>query len=188
MGAVGSTSAGGGTGARWMAPPHAVQKLAVSGTGLPQLVQNMSLLGVVMHVHGLNADTSGPSHARQAHVRSAEESGAQSLELHVHIDGRIFIEKCAGFHHDAFTGFEPALEDVAVAVQQHQARAIGSDEAVHEHALSTEQNVSETLHAHERVIDLVRAKHKRVLANVDLHSRVQRQHYQFAGSIARERD
>ena len=83
--AAGST--GDGAGARLIALPHPVQKLAVSGTGLPQLVQNMlSLLGVMMHVHRLDTDASRPGHARQTHVGAAEESASQALELHVHVD------------------------------------------------------------------------------------------------------
>lgn len=68
-------SGGGGTaGARWTAPPHEVQKLAVSWTWDPQLVQNMYLFRVVMHVHGLDPDASRPGHTGETHISPAEKS------------------------------------------------------------------------------------------------------------------
>ena len=104
------------------------------------------------------------------------------------VTDRVLVEKRAGLHHDAFAGLELALEDVAVAVQHKQARTAGGDEAVHEHALAAEQNVGQALDAHERVVDLVRAEQKGVLAHVQLHAGMQRQHHQFAGGVAREGD
>src|SRR5580698_11483978 len=109
-----------------------------------------------MHVHGLDADASRSRHTRQAHVRAAEKARAEALELDLHADGRILVQKRTRFYHDALTGLELALEHVAVTVQQNQPGAIGSDEAIHEHALAAEQNVAQTFHPDERIIDLVR--------------------------------
>ena len=85
-------------------------------------------------------------------------------------------------------GFERALEHVAVAMQQDQAWTAGGDEAIHEHALAAEQNIGQPFHAHKRIVDLVRAQDESVLANIDLHSGMQRQHHQFTGGVAREGD
>src|ERR1700683_5646741 len=93
------------------------------------------LLGMVMHVHGLYADTPRPCHPRQAHV-GASEQPAQALEFHFTGHAGILLQKRPRLHHDARAGFQFALKDIAVAVQQSQSRTAGGDKTVHEHALA----------------------------------------------------
>src|SRR5579862_9574538 len=100
-----------------------------------------------MNVHGLNADASRSGHASEAHVRAAEKPGAEFLKLHRHGDGRVLIEERARLHHDAFSGLQLALENIAVAVQENQSWTAGGDKTVHEHALAAEQNIGEPFHS-----------------------------------------
>src|SRR5208283_4600777 len=125
--------------------PQAPQNRASAPNFDPHFAQNieaspLALLGLVVHVHGLDAHAAGSGHARQAHGGSTEEAGAQFLKLDIHGDGGILIEERAGFQHDALAGFEDALEDVAIAVEDQQAGAAGGDEAVHIHALAAEKD------------------------------------------------
>jgi hypothetical protein len=49
-------------------------------------------------------------------------------------------------------------------------------------------SVGQALDPDERVLDGVRREQERVLAHVELHARVQRQHHQLAGRVTGERD
>ena len=109
----------------------------------------------MMHVHGLDSDTTGTRHPGKTHVRAAEEATAKALKLDIHLDRGIFVEEGAGLNHDAFTGSQAAFKDVAVAVQDEKAGSAGGNEAIHIHALTAEENVGETFDAHEGIVDLM---------------------------------
>src|SRR5579884_4471585 len=59
-----------------------------------------ALFGVMMHVHGLDADPPWTGHARQAHVRAPEEPGPQLLKLHLHGHSRVLVKECSRLDHD----------------------------------------------------------------------------------------
>src|SRR2546423_2807106 len=143
---------------------------------------------VVVHVHGLYADATGAGHAREVHARASEEACGQLLRLDVHRHRRVLVKKRARLDYDALARLKVSLEDVAVAVQQKKARLVARDEAIHEHALPAEQNVSQALDAHVRVRDVVRGEQERVLAHVEFDSGVQRHDDKLARGVAREGD
>ena len=116
------------------------------------------------------------------------EPGPQRQLHRLHLHGGILVEEAARLHQDLLARAERALEDVAVAVQQQQARVLGRDEPVHEHAAAAVQHVRQPLDPDERVLDAVRGQQEGVLADVELHPRVQRQHDQLARRVPGERD
>ena len=116
------------------------------------------------------------------------EPGPQRQLHGLHLHGGILVEEAARLHQDLLAGAERALQDVAVAVQQQQARVLGRDEPVHEHAAAAVQHVRQPLDPDERVLDAVRGQQEGVLADVQFHPRVQRQHDQLARRVPGERD
>jgi len=84
-----------------------------------------------------------------------------------------------------YVGIIPIL---VKAVQDQQAWCTGGDETIHVHPLAPKENVAQAFHSHEGVFNLVRREQEGMFANVELHARMKRQEYQFAGGIARERN
>ena len=75
-------------------------------------------------IHGLDAEPARAGHAREVHADAAEEAGRELLGLDVHRDARVLVEKRAGLEQDALARREPPFEDVAVAVEEQQARRV----------------------------------------------------------------
>src|SRR2546423_7354863 len=143
---------------------------------------------VVVHVHGLYADATGAGHAREVHARASEEACGQLLRLDVHRHRRVLVKKRARLDYDALARLQVSLEDVAVAVQQKKARLVARDEAIHEHALPTKEDVAKALDADVGVRDVVRGEEECVLAHIQFDSGMQRHDDQFARGVAREGD
>ncbi len=142
----------------------------------------------VVHVHGLDADPAGSGHLGQVHAVAAQHAGLELLLDRVHLDRGVLVQEAARLDQDLLAGLERLLEDVAVAVQQEQARVAGGDEPVHVHAAAAVQDVGQALDPHERVVQRVRAGQEGVLADVDLMRRVNRQHDDLAGRVLGQRD
>src|SRR5438270_13599017 len=129
-----------------------------------------------MDVHGLYADATGAGHTREVHASATEEAGRQLLRLDVHRHRSVLVEKRARLKHDVLARLKVALEDVAVTVHQQQSRLVARDEAIHEHSLTAEKDVSQTLDADVRIRDVVRGEEEGVLAHVQLDARMKWHH------------
>src|ERR1700712_5111382 len=75
-------------------------------------------VGGHVEVHRLQPDPARPGEPIEDEVACAtEQSGAQSIDLHVHSDTVVAVDPTPRFDIDLFTGGEDFFEDVAVAVQ-----------------------------------------------------------------------
>ncbi len=117
---------------------------------------------------------------------AAKQAGGELLHLDFHGDRGIFVQEGAWLDQDRLTRPQRALKDVAVTVQDQQARHVGGDKAVHEHALPAEENVAQALDADVRISDMVGGQQEGVLAHIQFHAGVQRQDHQLAGRIPEE--
>ena len=100
---------------------------------------------------------------------------------------RVLVQEAARLDQDLLARLQGLLEHVAVAVQEQQARLVRGDEPVHVHAAAAVQHVGQALDPDERVAQRMGAGQERVLAHVDLHRRVQRQHDHLARVVPGER-
>src|SRR5271169_3959911 len=115
-------------------------------------------LGHVMDVHGLDADPTGTADTGERHAGAPKKARGQLLHLDIHGDAGVLIEERAGLDLDALAGSEAPLEDIAVAVEQQEARLSLGDEPIHEHPLPAEQDVAQSLDADVGVIDVLRGE------------------------------
>ena len=79
---------------------------------------------VMVHVHRLDADPTGPDHLGQVHA-VAQQAGLDVLLGHVHRDGRVLVQEPARLDEDLLPVAQGALEHVAVAVEQDDAGLVG---------------------------------------------------------------
>ena len=82
----------------------------------------------------------------------------------LHVDTRVLVQVAARLDQDLLAGTEAALEHVAIAVQEHNARFPGRDEAVEVHPTTAVKDVREALDPLEAVAHGVGGGQKSVLA------------------------